>query len=220
MPRTPNAQALFDIGRNIHEVLLKEEGFKKRRNSWNREVDGCIQVITFWSGPYERYGEDDSLFWGLDHYGEFRIEIGLYIPEVNRLWEKGRELSFVSEPYCHIRTTIGDLMGYKNDFWLPIHADFTETVVYVTTLLRDHALPFFKQFETRENVKSFLRKGGDPRCMCSPRINLAVMTYQDGDKNTAQELLQAQHDKATGRTGHQEFVREHAAELGLVVNKK
>ena len=111
---------LNNITKNVHQTFLKSLGFKKKRNTFNRNTsDGLTQVINFQAGRYEPLAIEVS---GLHHpnalYGSFTINLGIFVPEYT--FEEHKITEFVQEYDCAIRSRIGQLSNNEELlYWTP-----------------------------------------------------------------------------------------------------
>ena len=83
--------------------FLKELGFRARWRAFNRLTsDGLTQVIEFQLGRFDPPGTNATGY-RRDLYGKFTVNVGVYIPEVNKYTFPGDgERLFVHEYNCDV----------------------------------------------------------------------------------------------------------------------
>ena len=211
MPKSDFAEAV-DRMQAALRPFLKENGFRVRGRTFNRETDdGLTQVVNIQMGASDPPGT--TYFPGLREnlHGLFTANLGVYVPEVAE-HHGSRAGSWVQAHHCCIRTRLGEASGAETDLWWPADAD--ETVVAdVLNRLRLGGLPFLDRFATRERILAgFVQMTAG----CSPpRIVRAVILAGRGKREEARQLLSQQVGESADHPGHQEYVRELAARLDV-----
>lgn len=118
---TQSADSLKWIVDQIHPEL-KELGFRKRRNSFNRSAeDGVVQVITFEAGRSLPPGAQPIPHFRPDLHGLFTLSLGVAIREA---WDQYMRYTrpfptFLTEPQCEIR----DMYGRTEHIWWRLSQD-------------------------------------------------------------------------------------------------
>lgn len=149
--------------------LLREAGFKKRRHCFNRETEaGLVHVAYFWQHPKEPPAWTEVPGLRERRYGTFRLDFGVYVPEMTR---SGTPRSaWVNEYNCHLRRTIGRLIGgdEAGDWWWPLSDTRAETVA--RSALAEHGLPWLDQFPDHDAVLQGFRSAGRLASVCHRQV--------------------------------------------------
>ena len=192
-------------------IFLKEQGFRKKGRTFNRETEkGIIQVIhlqsgTFPIGNYEIPGFRESL------YGKFTVNLGVAIDEIWRVsYPKFVKKDIWKEYDCTIRTRLSELL-YGRDKWWEITNESQTTAQEITDGLSSKALPWFKRFESREKiVKNYTTK----MALRADLDKALIVFFQDRLKG-----IEMMKEYCTARTplnpGHKNYVYKLAASLGV-----
>jgi hypothetical protein len=195
--------------------FLKQSGFRVRGRAFNRVTeDGLTQVLNLQMGASDPPGT--TYFPGLREnlHGFFTISLGVYVPEVARYYGGGEAKSWVQEYQCCVRSRLGAASGEDRDIWWPARFD-DATLGDVRRRLEMGGLPFLDRFSTRDKIlaewqdRSDTVSAGGP-----PRIVMAIILAERGQKDRARELLAAQMLE-TQNPGHPEYVRKLAGKIGL-----
>jgi hypothetical protein len=99
-------ETLNEIQKLIH-TELKADGFKKKGRTHNKVLDnGIVQVINFQMGQFQfdNVIEIPGLIENL--YGQFTINIGVFVPELYEKIFDPKPKSFIQEFDCEIRTRL------------------------------------------------------------------------------------------------------------------
>lgn len=170
---------------------LKAAGFSKRRYSFNRNAgDGLVHVVHFWMAPKEppAWNEVPGLRERL--YGNFRIDTGVYVPEMNRSGVP--RSSWVNEYDCQLRFTVGQLLSGddRSNLWWSLSDPESPSVA--RTALNEFVLPWLDTFPDRESVVSAFEKGGPFSIGMSPAggLDIADLLFSSGDQNRARQVLE------------------------------
>jgi hypothetical protein len=162
--------------------------------------DGLVDVVEFQIGVRSMAGQ-------------FTVNVGVSIPEVALATQSPAE-GIVTAPSCAMRGRLGALAPAGADRWWPIR-EHPRVLDDVRLRLRDHAMPFFERFATRDAVlrdySEDLRSHGHP-----VRIVKAIVLAGRGRGDEARALLEEQI-AGTTVAGHGDYVRALAARLGLDV---
>jgi hypothetical protein len=210
MPKSNYAINLATILSEIHKRLLKEKGFKRKGNSFNRVTeDGLVHVIGFQSGLSVS-----------PEYGTFVINFGVFVPEVFALFgHKPKE--FIYDYYCEyaLRRRIAaghstNERGISNEIWFSLSDEPMKTVDTLVPLIEQECSEFFNKLESREQVIEFLRA---KHKSSNDRIVLAMILLNKGNKEEAMALLKEQYDHAVEHKGHGEYLIELAQRLELQI---
>lgn len=164
---------------------LRSSGFKKRRHSFNRTVaDGLVHVVNFWMAPKEppAWTEVPGLRERL--YGCFRIDFGVYVPEMTRMHTP--RSTWINEYECHLRRTVGHLLPDKESgFWWRL--DDPRAAVEAAQALEDHGLPWLGRFPDRQAVLTAFEAAGPFPLGLSPAGALDIADVYRGIGREADE---------------------------------
>lgn len=182
--------------------LLKAAGFRKRRYVFNRTTEpGLVQVVKFWMGPFQPPGLGSELHRAAlesmgqrgDVYGTFRIDFGVYVPEMI-LFEHERCGSWVNEYNCQIRVGVGQLLpGGRKIWWSLDRADVAADLALDS--LREVGLPWLDQLKTRDGILSAYAAVGDVGLgMTRGDVEIALL-LRDREAGRAEALFRAELEK-------------------------
>lgn len=170
---------------------LKAAGFRKRRHSFNRDAaDGLVHVVHFWMAPKEprAWTEVPGLRERL--YGNFRIDTGVYVPEMNR--SGAPQSNWVNEYNCQLRFTVGQLLtgDDMSDLWWSLSDPESPSVA--RTALNEFVLPWLDGFPDRASVISAFAHGGPLSIGMSPAggLDIADLLSSSGDRAQARQVLE------------------------------
>lgn len=194
--------------------LLRERGFKKQRNAFNRESEpGLVQVITFQMGAHQPPGTVEIPGLRESLYGAFTINLGLHFDEVRELGRLKPRGKFVREGECHVTTRIGNLLRDGADVWWKLDLPEDELRTLVRQLISDRALPFLDRFDSRGALLDGWHNS-DPNVRYTPAFTIAVIHATRGDTAVAEELIAAEL-RETERPGTRKNIIDAAQSLGL-----
>ena len=187
------ARRMSDVVRAVHP-LLRESGFTKRRNTFNRETEpGLVHVIAFQMGRYELYGEQHDPFTG--EYGRFWLALGVYVAEVAELLGgSGRQPEFIVEPQCELRVQADSVSSAPRAGWY-LGEEHDALVEEARTALTGGVLPYLDRLTTRDALLAAWDR--DPLDVPLTRDKLAA---------AAVELGRGRRERGF------ELVREHLAD--------
>ena len=196
--------------------LLQGQGFRKRARTYSRKTtDGLTQVLNFQMGRFEPPGPTLGLRPSSNLYGQFTVNLGIFIPEVSAALAPWVGKT-ITEPDCELRVRLGALVSSSGDRWWPINLDPT-VVDELDDLLRTVAVEFWDQFSGREKVLRYLASPDKPQFTARAKLVRAVMVAHAGDKPTATLLLDSHiaDAKADGRDRHAAYVHDLRQALGF-----
>lgn len=133
-----------------HAPALKANGFRKRRHSFNRPAsDGLVHVVNFWMAPKEPPAWTEVPGLREQLYGHFRIDFGVYIPEMARTHTP--RSAWINEYDCHLRRSVGDLMpDREGGFWWGL--DDPRAAVETGLALEQFGVPWLDGFPNHAAV--------------------------------------------------------------------
>lgn len=212
--KTAYAKAVDDI-QNALRPFLKDCGFRVRGRTFNRNTEDCLtQVINIQMGPSEPPGT--TYFPGLREnlHGLFTVNLGIYVPEVAR-HQGGEAKSWIQEYHCCVRARLAFACGESLDIWW--HARFDDVIVNdIQRRLELGGIPFLDRFSTRDKILTEWRDQSENMSAGSspPRIVMAIILAERGQKDLARELL-AKQVLETRNPRHPDYVRKLASELTI-----
>lgn len=213
MAKSGAVDAVDQIQRRLRPAL-KGLGFKVRGRTFNRVTeDGLTQVINLQLGLYD---PSEIHIPGLreNRYGKFTVNLGVYVPEVERYLVGRAPGSFVQEYSCCIRSRLGQVAGRKRDLWWEARVE-DDVVDDVAGKLTKYGLPFLERYSTRDKLLAELEGRARHEHVDRPaRIVSAMIYFARGEKKTARRLLEAQI-KGANKSEHADYIRELIAEVGL-----
>ncbi len=193
--------------------FLRSCGFQSRGRTFNRVTeDGLTQVVGIQMGRSDPPGT--TYIPGLTEnlHGLFTVNLGIYVPEVARHHGGGEAKSWVHDYNCCVRARLGEVPGEEGIWW---NARFNDTVVDdARRCLELGGLPFLERFSTRDKILAELLDRSDNVFYSPPRIVMAIILAERGQRDRARELL-AQQVLETRNPGHPAYVRELAKKLRI-----
>jgi hypothetical protein len=194
---------------------MKARAYKVRGRTFNRSTeDGLTQVVNLQMGASDPPGI--TYFPGLREnlHGLFTVNLGVYVPEVARFHGGGEARSWVQEYHCCVRARLGEASGDLQDMWWHARSD-EDVVAVVYGRLELTGFPFLDRFGTRDKILAEWADETDRiGAMSPPRIVMAIILAERGQRERARELL-ARQVLETHNPGHPDYVRTLAAALGL-----
>lgn len=193
--------------------LLRQFGFRRHGRTYNRVTsDGLTQVVGFQMGAFDPPGT--TYFPGLREnlYGRFTVNLGVYVPEVAREHGGGPAKAVVHDYNCCVRARLGQVTG--RDLWWGISAAGS-LLAEMHERLQEEAFPFFRAFESREQIVREFRMDPDSVLSPTPRIVCAIILFFRGDRDEAHHLLMQQVRDAVDHPNHSLYVIGLARRLGL-----
>lgn len=192
------------------DSVLVEQGFQVRELTYNRPVgDGLVQVADIQLYPNDL----PYVGWHL-HVGRFTINLGVYVPEVERCCVGPTDTSWIDEPRCTVRERLGRASGYLGDLWWPFpyeQADLDD-VVY---RLNNGGVAFLERYSSRDEILDALATGEAPPSLNLPNdVTRAIMLAHRGDKEQARQVF-ADYISEINAPPHEQYVRKLAKKAGI-----
>jgi len=221
---------------SVAAPLLRDVGFRKQRHAFNRDAEaGLTQVLTFQMGAHQPPGTGEAGGLRKSLYGNFTINLGLYLAEVRELGDGLPRIrpsflreedmpktkpppKFFHEGDCHVTCRIGELLPDPADRWWQLDLPDDELVELVRKLTQEYALPFFDRLSSREALLDAWH-AGDPSVRHTPKFTIAIVHAKRGEKTVAEELLAAQL-RETDRPAAAERIFAAASTLGLRIQER
>lgn len=197
---------------------LRDVGFIKRRHLFNRRLDsGMVHVVKFWQAPKEPPAWTEVPGLRERHYGTFRLDFGVYVPQMNRTHVPRSD--WINDYDCSFRATIGQLLTgeWKGLWW---RLDDPDAGRVAGNALSELGLPWLDSFPDQESVIRTYRSGGVAALWGHPAMPLDVATLllnlgrADEARDVveyyvAQPVLKSHADYLTGwlnRSGYADLV--------------
>lgn len=183
---------------NIREgidTILRSLGFVRRKTTWNRRSGAFIDVIDL---QVSKSGDMVTMNAGVLHGGVHRNTWGTDVP------------TFVDEPSSTVRARLSQLTDGKQTWW-PIESSATKSDL--TVLLRTHVVPFLESMHSDIAMEQYLgSEQVGTQSYPLPRIHIALLRYERGDKAGACALLSDMKSNTSG--AWQNRVEEVAKRIG------
>lgn len=208
---TKYADAMTDIVARIHPAL-KESGFRKRRNAFNRsDEEGVVQVISFQMGAKLPPGA--SAIPGLrpDLHGQFTVNFGVAIEEawMASMGSKDGFSGFVNDYDCEVRLRLGDILGETTDLWWSL--DLPPTAVdSICASITDSGLGWLADRGTRSGILSIYEREGLGALPMPTPIPIVMLLIHLGQEPRAVELFNSYYNSITDHPSHRHYLRELA----------
>ena len=215
MTKSSQSAKVDEIQAALH-AWLKPKRFRKQDRTFNRTTDdGLVQVINIQMGASDPPGTVHIPGFRENRYGRFTVNLGVYVPEVGRLLHDCSEAKrFVNEVHCCVRLRLGHLAPEHHDVWWRNDA-VAEVVPDVLARLERDGLPFLDRFASRDALlREWKGKSRNDWTGSPPRIVMAIILAERGQKDAARELLSQQALEAQN-AGHPAYVRSLATRLGV-----
>ncbi|MCB1025972.1 MAG: DUF4304 domain-containing protein [Acidobacteria bacterium] len=194
---------------------IKPFGFKMKGRTFNREVEkGIFHVINFQSGQFEIGQKYDNPLFKTDYYGEFTVNLGVCIEELNEI-KFGKLKPFYQDYDCTIRTRLGQLL-YDKDFWWKIEGNSLTTARTISDGILQNAMSWFQKFETRDDI---CKNHGTDRYSSSNRakLDIALIVLRKDREKGVEMFLNYLNDLEENMTHHKNYILELATSLGISV---
>ena len=197
MAKSKHALAVDGIQRQLRPHL-KALGYRARGRCFNRVAeDGLTQVVKLWMEPSPPPGTVELPGLREDLHGLFRVELGVYVPEVAR-HTHGEAGAWVQELDCNLRVGLGEEHGGELLRWPA--AEDAAVVDDLWLQLREHGLPWLARLDTRAKIVAACPGGAGGRigsASSDPRMIAAILCARTSDPAGARELFQSMVDEAT-----------------------
>lgn len=218
--KSPILQRLDEVQGRLAE-LLTPVGFARKGRAFKRETEsGIFQIIALQAGRFELGPPlpDPVKHWRPDNYGEFTVNIGVYVEEMFERTNPPRNPKrVIDDAHCSIRTRLSGITD-NDDQWWSLMEDCNDLADDIGALLLHVGIPFLQRFSSREQiVRDWISfNETDRRLTQVARLDVAMVLLKNGDRDGARRLFQ-QHLGRTELPHHAVYVRKLADELGLGV---
>jgi hypothetical protein len=154
------------------DATLKAEGFQRIKATWNRKAEGFVDVIDV---QISKSGNTIT------------INVGVFHPSAYSKCWGGEVPRWVQEPFCTVRTRVGELIDGKDVWWRLDDVAVAKNVVAATNT---HALPFLSKMHSVKAMTQFLVDTSVVRRRYPPPIiYLAILRHEQGERDAACALL-------------------------------
>lgn len=155
------------------DELLRPLGFSRRNKTWNRKSPPFIDVIDI----------------QISHLtDQVTINAGVIHREIYQGCWGSEARPFVQEPYCIVRTRIGQLID-NYDIWWPLNQP--DAVVEMPSNIKKYVLPFLEKMHSFENMAEYLYEANKRIISKYPPdvIFMALLKSKLGDHEGACEII-------------------------------
>jgi Domain of unknown function (DUF4304) len=151
---------------------LRAQGFRRRKSTWNRELGAFVSVIDI-----QTRTDGNAV----------TMNVGVLSRSVYfTCWGQEAD-SFIDEPFCTIRTRVGQLLDKRDLWWDLARADTADEMVYH---LETSVLPFLDRMQSLNDMRDWLASRGMPSAReALGTICLAVVLSKLGDSISACAML-------------------------------
>jgi len=161
---------------------LSPLGFRRHKATWNRENGLFVDVLDIQISKAK---------------STVTLNIGVMERSVYAIcW--GRESDpFVEEPFCTVRTRIGELLEGKDKWWELQNVD--DTAEEMSLCITTQIIPFFERMHSMQEMCSWLVANGAPSPKNPlPAICLAALQHRLGEQIEACSVLAGCQKRAPG----------------------
>ncbi|WP_167855682.1 DUF4304 domain-containing protein [Hymenobacter fodinae] len=177
---------------------FKKRGYSKTKNNFRYyDSAGWGKILSIQKSAY---GDRSNI--------RFTLNTGIYLPEAERLWTRGRSISnerFL-EPACLIRKRIGQLKG-SDDLWYELtdQSEFDNLSRLVEQDITTRVLPYLDRIDGVEAIMQQLIQ------VKEPNSELAIETlFNYGYQNEARKWIEDELTKTIYRTQRQKMLELQA----------
>ena len=165
-----------DIG-----AILEPLGFVRRKMAWNRRSHGFIDIIDL---QRSKSGDSITMNVGVMHIGVHQKTWGEAPP------------AFADEASSTVRARLGHLIDGKDLWWSLTNLPTRD---HLDDLCAHHVLPFLDRTHSVEGIERHLMSEQvEQRAYPLPRIHLALLRFERGDKEAACALLSEMRSNTAG----------------------
>lgn len=172
--------------------LLNESEFRRKNLAWNRSLASIVHFIDVQPSRWNDAGSQS-----------FTLNVGLWSEAEWKIYSDKPGPRFIKEHDCFPVFRVGNLLGgfshNSNDVWWTISnpSDIAHIGTEIHNVIRQHCIPFFDQFNSRSDVKTFLDNNPFPYLYPASQIYLAILSHLGGDAQGCQELLEGVKQRGT-----------------------
>ena len=195
---------------------LKAAGFRKRRHSFNRVTrSGMVHVVHFWMAPKEppAWTEVPGLRERL--YGSFRVDLGVWVPEITRGKQPRQVGAWVNEYDCALRVGLTQVMnGEFGSTWWSLDDPSSATIAHKGLL--ESGLPWLDQFGDPSAIVEAFERAKEPwELGMTPAAGLEIAQIYAAQGCTTDERRTLENYVATPvHAGHADYLRDYLPTIG------
>jgi len=215
---TAQSEAMKKIVAPVH-VALKERGFRRRGNGFNREVEpGTVQIIRFQMGRFDPPGTVEIPGLRYNLYGLFTVNVAIYLDAIRA--QQGfpaTRPAFVDEGGSHLRQRLGELMDPPGDCWWSLDNP-DEVGPLVHDLVLDIGLTWLESLSSQDQILTALEAappGSRSVSGLADRLLAMRLRIVRGETAQAQDNLTAWIHSCDLPADHLAYLARIAAEHGL-----
>ncbi|WP_411766169.1 DUF4304 domain-containing protein [Winogradskyella sp. A3E31] len=211
-------KTLDEIQKLVHSEL-KVNGFKKKGRTHNRILEnGIIQVVNFQMAKYEFESVVEIPGIRTNLYGNFAVNIGVFVPELYQLTFNQKPKAFIQEYDCEIRERINDYASGK-EYWFSLGTDYKKTAEFIIEKLKSDVKNWFDRFDDRRKIVSELTESKEIKF--SPREKLCGAIIELGiDRKNGERIINEYYESVEDIKPHKNYVADLAKQLNIKLNKK
>lgn len=214
---TENSDLAKSISTAMRQVL-KPAGFRKRANSFNRVArDGLVHHVSVQLGSYDPSGKHAVAGLLPDLYGRYRVNIGVFVPEMNRGGPP--RSTWINDYDCQLRWGLGDFLPGGFDQWWDLRDRLS--VEEVNRELTAKVLPYFEHFNSAEQLLDEWDAQGPrafgPTTPEAAALDVADLLLAQQRREEAERLLETYIESVglDGHPGHRQYLRRYLNDRGF-----
>ncbi len=168
-------------------------------------------------GAYDPSGKHAVPGLVADLYGRYRINLGVYVPEMNRMGSP--RSTWINDYNCQLRWALGDFLQGGFDQWWDLRDRLS--VEEISRILANRALPHLNQFSSADRLLDAYYEHG-PRAFgpITPKaaaLDVADLLVARNRREGARYLLETYVESVMlgDHSGHKEYLQEYLAERGF-----
>jgi hypothetical protein len=189
--------------------LLRAHGFRKRRNTFNRETEpGLVHVVTLAMGRYELYGEPHDPFSG--EYGFYWILWGVYLEEIGRRLRGDSARDFVTEAHCELRLHSGHRDEAPREGWY-LGEELELLAADATAFLEETVLPYLDRLRSRDAIVREWERAPESVPFTRRGLAIAMLELERGNVDRAVDLVSEYLRKGDFHPSHRGWVMQNVA---------
>jgi hypothetical protein len=189
--------------------LLQAHGFRKRRNTFNRETEpGLVHVVSFSMGRYELYGELHDPFSG--EYGFYWILWGVHVEEIARRLRGDSALDFVTEPHCELRLHSAYRDEAPREGWY-LGEELELLVADATAFLEGTVLPYLDRLPSRDAIVREWERAPESVPFTRRGLAIAMLELERGNVDRAVDLVRQHLQDGDYHPSHRDWVMKNVA---------
>lgn len=211
-------KTLDEIQKIVHSEL-KADGFKKKGRTHNKTLEnGIIQVVNFQMAKYEFDSVIEIPGIRTNLYGNFAVNIGVFVPELYESTFNQKPKVFIQEYDCEIRERINDKESGK-EYWFSLGTDYQKTAEFIIEKLKSDVKKWFDRFDNRRKIVSELTESKE--LLFSPREKLCGAIIELGiDRTNGERIFNEYYDSIENKKPHRNYVKQLAKKLNIKLIEK